>query len=869
MKKRKTTTIDCFFKKPKPSNNERDDASASPDNVSSLISKPADCCGSTAFTTSPVLPGPADACERSTSTDGASVSKPLDFNGDCFGTANVVTKDSIAKNSPIFCGPASFEGKVDIGFYVGQSASDNEKVNILKNAWLPGKDFNYPFSVHRKSNKDVKCFLSAKHFDNFKWATYSQKLGGLFCKYCVLFANKVGGVNRSTPLKKLVTEPLQKYSKLLGKDGDLVMHEKTGYHKHSIAAAADFLKSIEKGSVLMKIDSGRELQVKENRERLVPVIESILFLGRQNLALRGHRDYGTIECSESCVPGSSNEGNFRELLKFRVKSGDEKLKQFLENPKLGASYVSNRAQNELIECCGEEILNSLLKKVKENKFFSIIFDETTDISKENQMSIVFRYFDENTNEVREDFATFIDVYKSNIDNISDEPLVSGKVLAKTVLNFIENCGLEYNNCIGIGTDTCSVMLSDEKGAVSEMQKHMNNAIKCPCYSHAFNLSLSKASNVQDIRNASGVMKEVVNFFNVSPKRSFVLKEILVNANCENHHLKKLCETRWTERQESVSQFQKCFPLIVEALEVVTRWSGDSSAQSQRLLNSLLATNFIVALGCLNNMYKYTEKISVLLQKKNLAANKAKEVIVNITSVLKGKRENAEETFAEIFKEIETLHTILGIEISLPRMSIHQRNRCNVPYQSPEEYYRIRTFIPVIDAVLLDLTNRFPSIVFNTLSINQVIPSEIVKMSTEQFNEVAVELNQFLAPILDEDKKDLIQHLKVEMELWKEKWKRSDSLPDNPISVLQNCDGDIFPFLRTVFRILCTLPVSVASSERSFSALKRLKMWLRSTMKQDRLVGLALLHIHRDIELSVQSIIDRFAKRKTRKLDFVL
>ncbi|XP_050919588.1 uncharacterized protein LOC127137146 [Lathyrus oleraceus] len=48
------------------------------------------------------------------------------------------------------------------------------------------------------------------------------------------------------------------------------------------------------------------------------------------------------------------------------------------------------------------------------------------------------------------------------------------------------------------------------------------------------------------------------------------------------------------------------------------------------------------------------------------------------------------------------------------------------------------------------------------------------------------------------------------------------------------------------RILLTIPVTVASAERSFSKLKLLKTYLRSTMSQERLNGLALIAIENDI-----------------------
>jgi hypothetical protein len=67
-------------------------------------------------------------------------------------------------------------------------------------------------------------------------------------------------------------------------------------------------------------------------------------------------------------------------------------------------------------------------------------------------------------------------------------------------------------------------------------------------------------------------------------------------------------------------------------------------------------------------------------------------------------------------------------------------------------------------------------------------------------------------------------------------------------------------------IFCTLPVIVGSAERSFSQLKRIKTYARSTIAQDRLQGLALLCIESEHAKTVgyESIIDSFAARKARK-----
>uniref|UniRef100_A0A2S2NTI1 Zinc finger MYM-type protein 1 n=1 Tax=Schizaphis graminum TaxID=13262 RepID=A0A2S2NTI1_SCHGA len=79
-------------------------------------------------------------------------------------------------------------------------------------------------------------------------------------------------------------------------------------------------------------------------------------------------------------------------------------------------------------------------------------------------------------------------------------------------------------------------------------------------------------------------------------------------------------------------------------------------------------------------------------------------------------------------------------------------------------------------------------------------------------------------------------------------------------------GDFAPNLSIALRILITLPVSVATGERSFSKLKLIKTYLRSTMKNERLCGLAMISIEHEVgqELTEKKLVDDFAKLKARK-----
>ena len=72
-------------------------------------------------------------------------------------------------------------------------------------------------------------------------------------------------------------------------------------------------------------------------------------------------------------------------------------------------------------------------------------------------------------------------------------------------------------------------------------------------------------------------------------------------------------------------------------------------------------------------------------------------------------------------------------------------------------------------------------------------------------------------------------------------------------------------LAVLIKILATLPVTTATNERSFSALKYLKTYLQNTTKELRLNSLALLYVYRDISLGLEQVNAEFS-RKTGKLN---
>jgi len=81
--------------------------------------------------------------------------------------------------------------------------------------------------------------------------------------------------------------------------------------------------------------------------------------------------------------------------------------------------------------------------------------------------------------------------------------------------------------------------------------------------------------------------------------------------------------------------------------------------------------------------------------------------------------------------------------------------------------------------------------------------------------------------------------------------------------------DVYPNIEIALRIFLTISVTTATCERSFSELKIIKNYLRSTMSQNRLTNMGIISIERELasKINFEDIIDEFATKRARKVKF--
>lgn len=170
-----------------------------------------------------------------------------------------------------------------------------------------------------------------------------------------------------------------------------------------------------------QLDAAQVMLIKGNRAKIASILKTIIFCGKQNISLRGHRD------DSKHYDNTSNT----KLLDFRVDSGDKVLENHLNDCKKNATYRSKTIQNELINCCSDYITEHLVDDIKLSGFFSIIADEATDSNNTEQLVLTIRYYSEISKEVREVFLRFIPCKDGT----------TGQLLASEIIKIISDMSL--------------------------------------------------------------------------------------------------------------------------------------------------------------------------------------------------------------------------------------------------------------------------------------------------------------------------------------------------------------------------------------------------------------------------------------------
>ena len=164
---------------------------------------------------------------------------------------------------------------------------------------------------------------------------------------------------------------------------------------------------------------------------------------------------------------------------------------------------------------------------------------------------------------------------------------------------------------------------------------------------------------------------------------------------------------------------------------------------------------------------------------------------------------------------------------------------NLEEMSREQIFQSSVFVPSVQACIKQAKLRFAGHSTIVDSFNCITPSGIRRETNEELTKAAKQLSQLYKHDLTVDFGAQLVSLKVDF---------GDNLTDckGPSDLLEFIMGrelaTLYPEVVTALVLFLTIPVTVASAERSFSKLKLIKNYLRSTMSNDILSSFAVISI---------------------------
>ncbi|GBL87917.1 Zinc finger MYM-type protein 1 [Araneus ventricosus] len=600
--------------------------------------------------------------------------------------------------------------------------------------------------------------------------------------------------------------------------------------------------------------------IKENRHYLVTLCEILLTISQQKIGVRESGSLfraSAIDIESESIDYGPHSGNFLSLLAL-VGNHDEVIARRIRHGPGNAKYTHHSVQNVLLDIMADEVKNKIFEEMQAAEYFAILADETKDLSKKEQLSIAVRYlYDGN---IHEEFLC-----------IEELETLDAEGLSSKITNVMKD-RVNFQNCIGQAYDGASVVSGKHAGVnaiIKDRVTPLANYIHC--FNHRLNLVLVDiATSIQCVRDCLSLLQNLYVFVSCSNIHTKWIK-MQTDRGLIVMELKQMSNTRWACQVSMLRTVCKRFMLLYELLsDVIENDSNSDRVIEARVLLYQFSPDFIKTLFALRHIFEFTKNTSDLLQSPELNYSDALDLLEVLQERLNDCR--TDTTMQNLWSQAANVCRDLGMH-DLEESCNMQKETERRPQRAKQFPSYLKNFIvdcpvqreklqnrgdfrremfSVIDRLKKEIERRF----FNDnkiimLGIKALVPESTTFLKTEDI---------FAFGRLYHSKS---QDLKIELENMRRVFARKPdaSKPKTLLQLQQYISrvADAFYEMNRLIKIACTLPVSTCACERSFSTLRIVKYYMRTTMVQNRLQSLMILGVHssRSRKLDLHNIVEKF------------
>lgn len=527
---------------------------------------------------------------------------------------------------------------------------------------------------------------------------------------------------------------------------------------------------------------------------------------------------------------------FASMIEFVKLQGCPDLKNL--SPAGNATYVSRQSAEDFQECIAQDIHEDIISQIKSANMYSVLIDESTDISVSKHMVIYARV------------VSLIDFTPHTffLGNITiDDPKSTAEVLFNYLENFLTENGLPLSKLMAFGSDGAAVMTGKKSGVAARVREKNPHCINLHCLAHKFNLTTSQASKrIPYLKEQfEKCLTDLFYYFggSKSGNRKCELEEIQRVLDMDIVKIKEVHEIRWIASYEAVLAVHRSW----KALTTYFERHKKNNKKCQELLDKITDYRFVACIACMMDILPAIAQISLTLQKQDVDVAVVQPALDNLKSILRRIKSNQFTHYLQkFFSEVKSSHDsqgkrvaeIKGVALRLCEKSVTV---------SRQKFDDIRK--EFVDSLINNINERFPpehadiSMCFEVLSMRPLsllapeeredYGNEKIDKLLEHYGKEAVNVGKTVTRPALIDPVQCKQEWQLAKGIVMEQMYPRDSTR-KLLQVLYTHHKESLPSLMKLAELALIMPYQTADCERGFSVQNHLKSDKRNRLQEKNL-----------------------------------
>lgn len=277
-----------------------------------------------------------------------------------------------------------------------------------------------------------------------------------------------------------------------------------------------------------------------------------------------------------CKDLSVNTGKLLVVFFYIFFQGASQLRDLAVDSR--TTYTHNQSIQEFQQSIAGVIEDRLLDRVRESGFFSVMIDESSDVSVHQNLVLYIRYLEESLGrlDAKTTFMGIRQLASANSNSIREE-----------VVKILSDKGLEISNLVGIAT-----------GVVKQLKDLSPSLLSTHCIAHRLALSCGGAADqIPYLVKFQEILNSLYKYFHNSPKNTAKLESIQSILNSSSLKMKEVFHTRWLSFEGAVDAVVKTYPSLLSV------FLEEKSAKARSLHKPLSCFKFLYCADFLSDVLK--------------------------------------------------------------------------------------------------------------------------------------------------------------------------------------------------------------------------------------------------------------------------